>query len=196
MARQVERREATRGALITAARASLLAVGHEATSTNVVLARAGVSRGALYHHFPSKTDLVAAVFETVSTELVGQAETAAKDTTTAREAITISLKTWLRRVMEPEAFRIILDIGPAVLGLARARQIEDGITQAPLRQTITRAVERGETGAVDVDLVGRLLGAAAGELALAAAERGLKQAGLSAFEAQLDALVSALLPPR
>ena len=196
MARQVERREATRGALITAARASLLAVGHEATSTNVVLARAGVSRGALYHHFPSKTDLVAAVFETVSTELVGQAETAAKDTTTAREAITISLKTWLRRVMEPEAFRIILDIGPAVLGLARARQIEDGITQAPLRQTITRAVERGETGAVDVDLVARLLSAAAGELALAAAERGLKQAGLSAFEAQLDALVSALLPPR
>jgi AcrR family transcriptional regulator len=196
MARQVERREATRGALITAARTSLLAVGHEATSTDVVLARAGVSRGALYHHFPSKTDLVAAVFEAVSTELVDQAETAAKDATTAREAVTISLKTWLRRVMEPEAFRIILDIGPAVLGLARARQIEDGITQAPLRQTITRTVERGETGPVDVDLVARLLSAAAGELALAAAERGLKQAGLSAFEAQLDALVSALLPPR
>lgn len=196
MARQVERREATRGALIAAARAGLLAVGHEATSTEVVLARAGVSRGALYHHFPSKTDLVAAVFETVSTELVGQAETAAKDATTAREAVRISLKTWLRRVMEPEAFRIILDIGPAVLGLARARQIEDGITQAPLRQTITRAVECGETGAVDVDLVARLLSAAAGELALAAAERGLKQAGLSAFEVQLDALVTALLPPR
>lgn len=196
MARQVERREATRAELITAARASLLAVGHEATSTEVVLARAGVSRGALYHHFPSKTDLVASVFETVSSELVSQAETAAKDATTAREAVTISLKTWLRRVMEPEAFRIILDIGPAVLGLARARKIEDGITQAPLRQTITRAVERGETCAVDVDLVARLLNAAAGELALAAAERGLKHAELSALEAQLDALVLALLPSR
>jgi AcrR family transcriptional regulator len=196
MARQVERREATRAALIAAARASLLDVGHEATSTEAVLARAGVSRGALYHHFPSKTDLVAAVFETVSCELVDQAETAAGGARTAREAVAISRKTWLRRVMEPDAFRIILDIGPAVLGLARARQIEDGITQAPLRQTLARAVERGETGAIDIDLVSRLLSAAAGELALAAAERGLKAAELPAFEAQLDAFVAALVPPR
>ena len=196
MARQVERREATRAALIAAARASLLDVGHEATSTEGVLVRAGVSRGALYHHFPSKTDLVAVVFETVSRELVDQAQAAAKDATTAREAVIVSLKTWLRRVMEPDAFRIILDIGPAVLGLARARAIEEAITQSPLHQAIARALERGEIAPVDIDLVARLLSATAGELALAAAERGLKDVGLAAFEAHLDSLVTALLPPR
>ena len=195
MARQVERREATRGSLIAAARASLVANGHDATSTEAVLTRARVSRGALYHHFPSKTDLVAAVFETVSRELADEARTAAQGATTARQAVTLSLKTWLRRVLEPDAFRIILDIGPAVLGLARARQIEDGVTQAPLRQAIARAVERGETAAIDIDLVARLLSAAAGELALAASKRGLKKADLSPFETQLDALIAALLPP-
>ena len=195
MARQVERREATRGSLIAAARASLVANGHDATSTEAVLTRARGSRGALDHHFPSKTDLVAAVFETVSRELADEARTAAQGATTARQAVTLSLKTWLRRVLEPDAFRIILDIGPAVLGLARARQIEDGVTQAPLRQAIARAVERGETAAIDIDLVARLLSAAAGELALAASKRGLKKADLSPFETQLDALIAALLPP-
>jgi AcrR family transcriptional regulator len=62
---QQERREETRGALLEAAVASLLEVGYARTTTLEVQKRAGVSRGALLHHFPSKAALLAAAIEHV-----------------------------------------------------------------------------------------------------------------------------------
>jgi AcrR family transcriptional regulator len=134
--------------------------GYDATSTEAVLARAGVSKGALYHHFTSKADLLAAVFERVSQETVAKAQAAAAGASSARAALGAALKAWLRAALEPEPRRIILETGPAVLGLARARQIEEAITQAPMRRAIERAVEQGEAASTDVDLVARLLSAA------------------------------------
>jgi AcrR family transcriptional regulator len=88
-----------------------------ATSTEAVLARAGVSKGALYHHFASKAELLAAVFEAVSRETVARAQSAAGGAGSARAELTAALKAWLRAVLAPEPRRIILETGPAVLGL-------------------------------------------------------------------------------
>jgi AcrR family transcriptional regulator len=62
---QQERREETRQTLLDAAVASLLEVGYARTTTLEVQKRAGVSRGALLHHFPSKAQLLAAAIEHV-----------------------------------------------------------------------------------------------------------------------------------
>lgn len=64
---QQERREETRRALLDATVASLLEVGYARTTTLEVQKRAGVSRGALLHHFPSKASLLAAAIEHVVT---------------------------------------------------------------------------------------------------------------------------------
>jgi AcrR family transcriptional regulator len=53
----------TRQKLLEAALDSLAAVGYSATSVAVVAARAGVSRGAAQHHFPTRADLFAAAVE-------------------------------------------------------------------------------------------------------------------------------------
>lgn len=58
-----ERTATMRQRLIDAAIASLYEVGYAATTTQVVTARAGVSRGAILHHFPTKVDLMVAVAE-------------------------------------------------------------------------------------------------------------------------------------
>ena len=196
LARQVERREATRQSLLVAARACFVDQGFDGTSTEAVLAKAGVSKGALYHHFASKAELLAAVFESVSREAVTRSQEAAVSAKSPRAALLVGLKAWLRAVLEPEPRRIILETGPAVLGIARARLIEESITQAPMRRIVERAVQQGEARSVDVDLVARLLNAAVSELALAAIQRGLEGAQLAMLDAQIDALVCALLPSR
>ncbi len=195
MARQSERREATRGALVAAARDCFVEQGFDATSTDAVLARAGVSKGALYHHFASKAELMAAVFETVSRETVAAAQEAAAGARSARAALGRVLKAWLRAVLAPVPRRIVLETGPAVLGFARARQIEEEITQVPMRRAIERAVEHGEARCADVDIAARLLTAAVYELALAALQRGLEGEGLETLDPPIDALVDALLAP-
>jgi AcrR family transcriptional regulator len=181
--------------LVAAARDCFVEQGFDATSTDAVLARAGVSKGALYHHFASKAELMAAVFETVSRETVAAAQEAAAGARSARAALGRVLKAWLRAVLAPVPRRIVLETGPAVLGFARARQIEEEITQVPMRRAIERAVEHGEARCADVDIAARLLTAAVYELALAALQRGLEGEGLETLDPPIDALVDALLAP-
>lgn len=178
--------------MIAAARACFAENGFEATSTDAVLARAGVSKGALYHHFASKTDLMAAVFEAVSRDVVARAQAAAGDGQT-RASLSGALKAWLRAVLAPEARRIILETGPAILGLMRARAIEEAITQAPMRLTIERAAASGAMRCDDPDLAARLLSAATAELALTAIQRALTEPQLAPLDAHIDALVDALV---
>lgn len=60
---QQERREETRRALLDATVACLTELGYARTTTLEVQKRAGVSRGALLHHFPSKAELMTAAIE-------------------------------------------------------------------------------------------------------------------------------------
>jgi AcrR family transcriptional regulator len=62
---QAERSAATRTALLDAAVDCLFEQGYGGTSTVLVAAKAGVSRGAMLHHFPSKADLMLATLEHV-----------------------------------------------------------------------------------------------------------------------------------
>lgn len=61
----VERTATTRRKVIEAAIGSLNDHGYTATSTAMIAQQAGVSRGALLHHFPTKVDLVLALIEHV-----------------------------------------------------------------------------------------------------------------------------------
>ncbi len=194
MASQSERREATRAALIAAARQCFLRQGFEATSTDAVLTAAGLSKGALYHHFQSKTDLMAAVFENVVRETAATAQQAAARPRSARKALGLALKAWVRAALSPEPRYFLLEAGPSVLGFNRARLIEETITQAPVRRSIERIVESGEGRCEDADLAARLLNAMASELALTAVRRGLDASGLGALDSCMDALIEALVP--
>jgi len=60
---QAQRRAATRRRLLDAALDSLVDVGYAGTTTTLVSQRAGVSRGAQLHHFPSRAVLMAAAVE-------------------------------------------------------------------------------------------------------------------------------------
>ena len=75
---QVARSARTRGALLGAARELFAEKGFASTGREEIAERAGVTRGALYHHFASKTDLAAAVVEQLEGELVDQVVAAAR----------------------------------------------------------------------------------------------------------------------
>jgi AcrR family transcriptional regulator len=66
---QVERRAQTRHALLAATIETLVAAGFAGVTTRAVAARAGVSIGALQHHFESKAELVAGAIEHLHAEL-------------------------------------------------------------------------------------------------------------------------------
>src|SRR5947209_4358819 len=66
---QEERSAATRGKLLDATIDCLIELGYAGTTTTLIAERAGVSRGAQLHHFPTKAELVAAAVAHLASRL-------------------------------------------------------------------------------------------------------------------------------
>lgn len=139
---QAERSEATRDALVAAARPLFADRGYAGVGTEEIVRAAGVTRGALYHHFDGKRELFAAVYEQIERELAeriaGGALAAGADS--PLEAMRAGAEMFLAACTEPEVQRIVLLDGPSVLGWDRWREIAAehglGLIEASLRAAV------------------------------------------------------------
>jgi AcrR family transcriptional regulator len=146
---RADQAEATRAALVQAARRLFAAQGYHATGTHDVVAHAGVTRGALYHHFPDKESLFLAVFHDVEISLINpsdQASTGAAGPGRGGDAwsqFAARLQGFLTAVLEPEAQRILLIDGPAVLGWDKWRELESHYGLGMLTFALENAMQSG-----------------------------------------------------
>jgi AcrR family transcriptional regulator len=142
---QAERAAETRETLIAAARPLFAADGFAGVALETIVRAAGVTRGALYHHFADKTDLFAAVYERVEAEVatrMGEALAAANETDPV-EIMRLGVDFWLDACSDPEVQRITLLDAPAVLGWTRWTEIGDQYNTGVVRELLTNAVETG-----------------------------------------------------
>ena len=142
---QAERAAETREALIEAARPLFAAQGFAEVALETIVRAAGVTRGALYHHFADKTELFAAVFEKVEGEVAAQMgdAIAASNQTDPVEVMRLGADFWLDVCSDPEVQRIVLVDAPAVLGWTRWTEIGDRYNTGMVRALLTNAVETG-----------------------------------------------------
>lgn len=166
---QRERTEATRAALVVAARRLFGAEGYAAVGTERIAREAGVSRGALYHQFADKTDLFAAVLEQVEAELaermLARAGGVADPTDTATLLIEGS-EAFLDAATEPDLARIVLIDGPSVLGWERWREICLHHSVGLVAALLADGMERGVLDRQPVDALTYVLVGAVDEAAL------------------------------
>ena len=135
--------EATRAALITAARRLFVGKGYFNTGTEEVVAASGVgTRGALYHHFEDKRALFQAVFEQVEVDLLAAAS-GLEETGDALGRLRSGLLSFLDASLTPEVQRILLIDGPAVLGWQTWRELEGRYGVGAIHGLLERAVLEG-----------------------------------------------------
>src|SRR3954453_14262881 len=113
-----ERSEATRAALMTAARPLFAERGYAAVGTEEIVRAAGVTRGALYHHFNGKRKLFEAVYVQIEVELAERIANGALSSgaTAPLAAMRAGAEMFLEACTVPEVQRIVLLDGPSVLG--------------------------------------------------------------------------------
>ncbi len=141
----VARTEATRAALIASARALFVENGYAETSTPEIVRHAGVTRGALYHHFADKADLFRAVLRGEFEAVTGEIERAAKlGSSSGVQALLLGGEGYLQAMQEPGRVRIMLLDGPAVLGREEVDRIDRETSADALRVGLKAAMETGE----------------------------------------------------
>ena len=191
---QAGRSARTRSALVAAARPQFAAAGYAGVSTQAIVAAAGVTRGAMYHHFADKTELFAAVFETVEAQAMGRiAEiVAASGAGDPIEAMQVGARAWLEACADPEVHRIMLVDAPGVLGWARWREICLNHGLGLVRTLVSAAMAAGRIArGPDLPLAHLLIGAL-DEAALYVAQSADPAVARTEMADGLDALITAL----
>jgi AcrR family transcriptional regulator len=141
--RKERQSEATRRALVRVGRDLFARRGFNDVSTEEIVRRAGVTRGALYHHFHDKRDLFRAVVEDVEQSVLERVAAAALGEGDPWEQQTAAVGAFLDVCLEPAVQRIILTDAPSVLGLAAWREIEATYGLAMVRTGLQNVMDAG-----------------------------------------------------
>ncbi len=185
-----ERTDVTRAALISAARELFVEKSYAETGTPEIVAKAGVTRGALYHHFADKQALLAAVVEAEASAVAGEIEALTLHSRSARDALVEGAGAFLSVMQVPGRTRLLLLDGPAVLGRAAMEEIEARHDKRTLREGLSAAMDAGALQPLPLDALTAQLAALFDRAALSidgGADAGEHQRIL---EAVIDGLMS------
>jgi AcrR family transcriptional regulator len=184
--------KATREALIEAALALFAERGYADVGTEEIVARAKVTRGALYHHFEDKRDLFRAVFERVEADLMERIGATMGGADSPWELMVAGMRSFLDACEEPAVKRISLTDAPAVLGWVEWREIDNrhglGLTRAALEGAVAAGVLRP----IAVEPMAHLLVAALSEAAFVIANAAQPRKARAEVEQALLQLVEGL----
>jgi AcrR family transcriptional regulator len=161
-----ERVEATRKALLEAARILFVNNGYADTSTPEIVAAAKVTRGALYHHFADKRDFFRVVLEREAQAVAEEIAASGNPALPPREALLEGSIAYLEAMSVPGRTRLLLVDGPAVLGPAEMAAIDEAHAARTLREGL-EAVARSLQRPFSVPAMTALLSAAFDRAALA-----------------------------
>lgn len=195
MPTQVERSTATRRAVLDAARTLFAERGWAATSVDEVARGAGVTKGALYHHFRDKTDLLRAVYEDQEQQSISRLAEVAVDGADPLDVLRAGCRMFLTECLDPTFRRIALVEAPAGLGWEEWREIDARYGFGLLKVGVTAAMDAGRLRPMPSDPLAHLLLAALSEAALLLGQSDDPESEFEAIAGSFDALLDGLEIP-
>ena len=138
----------TRAKLIAAARQAFGTIGYAEASMDDFTAAAGLTRGALYHHFGDKKGLLEAVIAEIDSEMADRLRTVSSKAGSRWQGFVDECTAYIEMALEPEIQRIVLRDGPAVLGDPSQWPSQNKCI-ATMSETLAKLLEEGMI--VDVD---------------------------------------------
>jgi AcrR family transcriptional regulator len=186
------RSEATRKALVDVGRKLFAKRGYADVGTEEIVRRAGVTRGALYHHFTGKEDLFRAVAEQVEEEMTRKSAEAALAHEDPWEQQRAGWEAFLDACLDPAVQRIILLDAPSVLGPKEWREIASRYGLALVQFGIQSLIDAGLIAKQPVDPLAHLVIGALSEEAVVIAQAEDTTAARAEMGAALERLMAGL----
>jgi AcrR family transcriptional regulator len=140
---QDERARTTRAALTATARRLFTERGYQNVPAEEIANAAGLTRGALYHHYDDKKDLFREVFEQLAVEMTAEVSVVARQAPDAWTGLLAALAASLDLADRPEVMQIALTDAPAVLGWEQWRMLEARHGLGLMVAALARAMDDG-----------------------------------------------------
>ncbi|MFF5210329.1 TetR/AcrR family transcriptional regulator [Streptosporangium sp. NPDC000396] len=163
---RAQQKERTRQALLRESRRLFATLGYGAVGLSEIVRAAGVTKGALYHHFDSKAALFRAVLSEVQQQVARTVAATAEAQDDPWESFTAGCRAFLTASTDPDVQRIMLVDGPAVLGWNEWRALDEAASARHLAEALTTLIEGGVIARQPVAPLTRLLSGAMNEAAL------------------------------
>ena len=184
--------EATAARVLLAARRLFTQHGYAGIGLEEVAAQAGVTRGAVYHHFTSKLGLFEAVLAEAQRSVAVAIERETTEVASDWEKLEIGCRTFLAAGADDDTRRIVLVDAPAVLGWNTWRA-QDAASSGRLLDDVLRDLQTGgELGDMPMEAASVLLSGAMNEAALWIANQPEPQAAKDQAWAVLRRMLQAL----
>jgi AcrR family transcriptional regulator len=193
---QPERSEATQRALVESARDLFASEGYSDTQLDDVVRTAGVTKGALYHHFKGKADLFRAVFEHEQgrlAELVSDAYHRQRD---PWKGFFAGCRALLEAQQDPGAQRITLLDAPSVLGWEQKREIESRYCLQLVKEGLQAAIAAGQIASRPIEPIAHMVVGAVCEGSMMVARADDQPAAAKRLLAELRILLDAFRAPQ
>jgi len=185
---KAEQADATRTALVAVARRLFTERGYAATSTNEIVERAGVTRGALYHHFSTKDELFRAVFEQLEDEVTKRVAEEALRGADPLEQLRLGSRAYLDVCLDPAVQRVVLVEGPSVLGWETWQEIENRYGYGLVVAGVETAMAAGLVDAQPVEPLAHVLFGALTEAGMVVARAEDPRTARTEMDAAMDRL--------
>src|ERR671921_1719008 len=192
---QAQRRAATRRALLDAARSMFAEKGYHETAAEEIVRRAGMTRGALYHHYEDKKDLFRAVVDEMEGEIDEEIEAAERAQPELPEAVMAGDRAFVDAVLDPEMMRTFFLEGPAVLGW-EWREIDARHAVGKIEEGLEALIAEGFVEPQPVEPLARLINGTLLEAAFFVAASEDPEAARDEVWGAMERLVGGLLKGR
>jgi len=189
-----EQKEATRALLLQVARKVFTRHGYDGTSVATLCKAARVTHGALYHHFPGKADIFAAVLEELMTELAAKVRRGVEGTT-GWDQVEGAVRAYLDACSDPAVMVIVFRDGPRALPTEVFNRIDQSINAPLVIGLLQGWIDAGLLRPFPAPLVAQMLGGAIAVAGAAIAEAGEGQAVRADAEAILLQWIGACRMP-
>lgn len=154
--KRADMKEETRAKLVAAARRAFAEHGFAQSSMDELTAQAGLTRGALYHHFGDKKGLLQAVIAQIDAEMVERLSVIAQAASSTWDGFIAENIAYIQMTLEPEIQRIVFLDGPAALGDPSRWASQNSCIQSTQR-SIEKLIDEGSVKPVDALATARLI---------------------------------------
>ena len=181
----------TTARLVSAARRAFAKDGYAGSAMDAICAEAGVTRGALYHHFGGKEGLLEAVVRQIDREILDRLDAEEKRHTDPWAAFRACCLLWLEQARDPEIQRVFLRDASSVLG-ARMRELDQQTSIVEIRDSLAQLMQAGRIRQADPEAMAQLINGALVDAALWAAASSDQSGALDRALAAADVLLDGL----